>query len=211
MHNHLVLKGMPKVHESSLGTITSQETIDLTLRDQKLHHLKTAGPTELVSLKGHTLSTTGSIEVDSDKKIAFVTSDISQLKYNEEEMTLLSDYAEIFYSEDGEGLHPKKVELQGNIKIFSQEKEGPTRKGVADTLSYDPVSRTCILKATPGKKVLFTREEDKLSISANEVHITYNPHTKQQEVRGIGHITLSLTPHEQNLLNQVFKHVPSTP
>jgi hypothetical protein len=35
--NHLLLKGSPKVQESSLGTITSEQEIDLTLKDQKLH------------------------------------------------------------------------------------------------------------------------------------------------------------------------------
>jgi lipopolysaccharide export system protein LptA len=149
--------------------------------------------------------------VDGEKSLATIHSRQTQLIYQEEEMTLLADTAQMYYREDEQGLHPERLELQGHIKIFSQEKEGPTRRGIADTLTYNPETRICILKALPGQKVLFMRDQDQLRISANEVHITYNPVTKEQEVRGIGHIVLSLSPEEQNLLNQVFHHDSPTP
>ncbi len=209
--NHLVLTGAPKVQETSLGTIDSSQEIDLILKDQKLDKLKTQGPTTLTSHKGHTLKTEGVIEVDSEKSLAIIHPHPTQLLYQEEEMTISADQAQIFYREDEKGLHPEKLELQGKIKIFSQEKEGPARRGIADTLTYHPDTRTCILKADPGQKVLFMRDQDQLRISANEVHITYNPATEEQEVRGIGHVVLSLSPEEQNLLNQVFRNEPSTP
>lgn len=201
--NHLILKGSPKVEESSLGTITSTQEIDLTLKDQKLQKLTTAGPTQLVSHKGYTLKTDGILDVDADKKLATINSNIF---YQEEEMTLTADAAQIHYREDEYGLHPERLELQGHIKIFSQD-----RRGIADTLTYHPENRTTILKALPGQKVLYMRDQDQLRISANEVHITYNPVTKEQEVRGVGHITLSLSPDEQNLLKQVYKNDASTP
>lgn len=209
--NHLVLKGMPKVQETSLGTITSEQEIDLTLKDQKLHHLKTEGPTELISHKGHSLKTEGSLEVDSEKSLATIHSHNSQLLYKEDEMTLMADEAQIYYKENEQGLEPERVELQGHIKIFSQEKEGPSRRGIADTLTYDPAARTCILKALPGQKVLFMRDQDQLRISASEVHITYDPVSKEQQVRGIGHIVLTLSPEEQNLLNKVFQNGSPAP
>ena len=194
--NHLFLKGFPKVQDASFGTIASEQEIDLTLKENKLHKLSTRGPTELTSIKGHLLKTDGTIDVDAEKNTAIVH---SQLQYSEDEMTLIADQAQIFY--------PDKVELQGNIKIFSEK----SHKGVADTLTYNPETRTCILKAHPGKKVLFTREEDKLALSANEIHITYDPVTKEQLVRGVGHITLSLSPEEQNILNKVFHGISTSP
>ncbi|MBP7074214.1 MAG: hypothetical protein KBA81_02390 [Rhabdochlamydiaceae bacterium] len=209
--NHLVLKGTPKVQETSLGTIDSSQEIDLILKEQKLDKLKTLGSTTLTSHKGHILKTEGPLEIDSEKSLAIIHPHPTQLLYQEEEMTLAANEAQIFYREDEQGLHPEKIELQGKIKIFSQEKEGPARRGIADTLTYHPDTRTCILKADPGQKVLFMRDQDQLRISANEVHITYNPATQEQEVRGIGHVVLSLSPEEQNLLNQVFRHEPSTP
>ena len=204
--NHLTLKGSPKVQETSLGTITSSQEIDLILKDQKLHNLKTKGPTELISHKGHSLKTAGQLVIDGEKQIATIHSQQTQLLYQEEEMSLMADEAQIHYREDETGLHPERVELQGNIKIFSQD-----RKGIADTLTYNPETRTCILKASTGKKVLFMRDQDQLRISANEIHITYDPVTHEQQVRGVGHITMSLSPEEQTLLNQVFHHESSTP
>ncbi len=194
--NHLILIGFPKVQDANFGTIASEQEIDLILKENKLQKLSTRGPTELTSIKGHTLKTDGTLDVDAEKNIAVVH---SHLQYSEDEMTLIADQAQIFY--------PDKVELQGNIKIFSQE----SHKGVADTLTYNPETRTCILKAHPGKKVLFTREQDKLALSANEIHITYDPITKEQQVKGIGHISLSLSPEEQNILNKVFHGTSTSP
>ncbi|MGH2638285.1 MAG: hypothetical protein ACRDF4_03225, partial [Rhabdochlamydiaceae bacterium] len=206
--NHLTLKGSPKVQETSLGIITSSQEIDLILKEQKLHRLTTRGSTQLISHKGHTLKTEGTLDIDAEKKLATIHSHTTQLLYQEEEMTLMADSAQIHYREDEQGLHPERVELQGHIKIFSTE-EG--RRGIAETLTYNPETRTCILKALPGQKVLFMRDQDELRISANEVHITYNPNTKEQQVQGVGHVTLTLSPEEKNLLNQVFHHEPSTP
>ncbi len=204
--NHLILRGSPQVQETSLGTITSSQEIDLILKEQKLHSLKTEGSTQMVSHKGHTLKTEGSLDVDGEKKLAVIHPHATQLLYQEEEMSLLADEAQMHYREDEQGLHPERLELQGHIKIFSQD-----RRGIADTLTYNPETRTCILKALPGQKVLFMRDQDQLCISANEVHITYNPVTNEQEVRGVGHITMTLSPEEQNLLNQVFHHESATP
>ncbi len=129
---------------------------------------------------------------------------------DEEEMTILAETAQIHYQEEGKVFRPEKLELQGHIKIFSQDKEGQARRGIADTLIYDLATRTCILKALPGQKVLFMREQDQLRMSANEVHIIYDPITQEQQVRGIGQITMTLTPEEQNLLNKVFQHGSSS-
>lgn len=120
--------------------------------------------------------------------------------------TLQADTAQIYYQEDQQGLHPDRLELQGHIKILSQD-----TRGIADTLTYNPDSRLCILKALQGQKVLFMRDQDGLRISASEVHITYNPETKQQEVQGIGHVTMLFSPEEQNLITQVFGHAFTTP
>ena len=209
--NHLTLQGSPFVQESSVGTVTSQEAIHLFLKDGVLHQLKTDGQTTLTSLKGHRLTTYDALEVDGDAHLATISSPSKgeQLLYEEEEMTLRADKAQIHYKEEAQGISPASVELEGRIQIYSKEKEGPSRRGIADLLTYDPDTRTCILKAHPGRKVLFMRDQDQLRISANEVHIFYDPVSKEQQVRGVGHVTMSLSPEEQNLLNQVFRHVPS--
>jgi lipopolysaccharide export system protein LptA len=107
------------------------------------------------------------LDVDADKKLVNVS---SHMTYQEDEMTLVADSAQMHYREDESGLHPERLELQGHIKIFSQD-----RRGIADTLTYNPDTRQAILKAVPGQKVLFSRDQDQLRISANELQITYNP------------------------------------
>ncbi len=192
--NYLVLKGSPVVKESSLGTLSSVQEIHVALKDQKVSALKTEGATQLVSHKGHTLKTDGTVNVENG--IAKINAGKAQLLYQEDEMTLTADEAVMHYTDE---MQPERLELQGHIKVFSQD-----RRGICDSLSYNPEDRTAILKALPGQKVLFTRDQDNLRISANELHITYDPVTKEQQVRGVGQITLSLSPEEQKLLNQVF-------
>ena len=110
-------------------------------------------------------------------------------------MTIEADAAEIRLS---------TIDIHGHVTLSSQDIQG-----VASTLTYDPESRRCILKAEEGKKVLLARASDNLRMSAPEVHITYNPETDAQEVQGIGHVVFSLSIEEETLLNQVHRHAPS--
>lgn len=201
--NHLTLQGSPKVEDSGLGEITSNQEIALLLQDHTLHHLITTGETTLISVKGHRLTTEGSIDINRESHIATI---LSPLVYEEDELTLEAQQAQIHYQEDDQGLHPSSIELEGRVKIFSQDIQA-----MGAILTYDPETRHCILKGSEGQKVLLARNQDQLRMSAPEVHITYDPVSKEQQVRGIGHVVFSLSLEEQKLLNQVFSHAPSTP
>jgi hypothetical protein len=72
-------------------------------------------------------------------------------------------------------------------------------------VTYSPTTRTFILGADPGKRVLFLNQEENLRVSAQEVHITEDPTTKKQTVKGIGNVQLSFTTEEEALLKKWFK------
>jgi lipopolysaccharide export system protein LptA len=203
--NTLILKGFPTIQEPHLGSVTSQGEIFLFQSGKELVGFKCFGPTTLTYLNHHTLTSQGTLNFDRERHIGTVESPPGeQLSYQENEMTIKADKAHIAYTESEGTFHPVSVALKGQIKIFSGLFESPKTYGLADHLTYSPTTRTFVLGADPGKKVLFVNSEDHLRISAQEVHITQDPTTKKQTVKGIGAVQLSLSAEEQSLLGKHF-------
>ena len=134
-----------------------------------------------------------------------------QLYYEEEEIAIFADSASLEYSIANDTLQPASLSLKGNIRLFSHDPQKPPRCGAADRLTYSLTTRTLILSANPGKKVLFWDEVQGMHLSAPEVHITFDPQTKQQNVKGIGAVQFSFTPDEQNKLMQLFPQLKQAP
>jgi lipopolysaccharide export system protein LptA len=207
----LVLKGDPRVLEPQLGTLVSNQEIHLFQTNQKLAGFKCFGKSTLTYLNAHQLISHGTIFFDRFKQSGYAESPLIngtvpeglQLYYEEGEMVALADKATIEYTETQEAFSPVSLALKGNVKIFSKSKD---RLGVADRLTYNPTTRTFILGADPGKKVLFVNDQDNLRISAQEVHITQDPVSKKQIVKGVGHVQLALSSEEEFILNKNFIH-----
>ncbi|MBS0648679.1 MAG: hypothetical protein JSS10_05585 [Verrucomicrobia bacterium] len=218
--NTLVLKGNPSVQEPNLGTLVSDQEIFLFQRDKNLIGFKSFGNTTLTYLNQHKLVSHGTISFDREKNLGTVESptvngvvpENGQLSYHEGEMSVLADKAHIEYTEENGAFTPVSVSLKGHIKISSLTTGKLTKFGLADRLSYSPTTRTFILGADPGKKVVFANEEDNMRISAQEVHITQDPITKKQTVKGLGNVQLTLSAEEQATLNKFFgNYVPPAP
>jgi lipopolysaccharide export system protein LptA len=127
-------------------------------------------------------------------------------------MAVFADKAHIEYTEENGTFQPISVSLKGHIKISSRSTGAkPARFGLADRLTYSPTTRTFILGADPGKKVVFANDEENLRISAQEVHITQDPTTKKQTVKGLGNVQLSLSAEEEATLNKFFGNYGSAP
>jgi len=218
--NTLILKGNPSVQEPNLGTLVSDQEICLFQKDKNLVGFKSHGKTTLTYLNNHQLISHGTLSFDRERNVGNVDSPLVngvipeglQLSYNEGEMSVLADKATIEYSEENGSFQPISVSLKGHVKISSQAADKPARFGLADRLTYSPTTRTFILGADPGKKVVFVNDEDNLKISAQEVHITQDPTTKKQTVKGLGNVQLALSAEEQASLNKYFgKYAPPAP
>jgi lipopolysaccharide export system protein LptA len=204
--NTLILKGTPSILEPHLGSVSSQGEIFLFQSGKELVGFKCFGPTTLTYLNRHRLVSYGTLSFDRERYIGTVESPPGgeQLLYQENEMAVRADKAHIAYTESEGTFHPVSVALKGQIKIFSGTIENPASYGVADHLTYSPTTRTFVLGADPGKKVLFANPTDRLTISAQEVHITQDPTTKKQTVKGLGAVQLSLSSEEQATLGKYF-------
>lgn len=212
----LVLKGDPRVLEPHLGTLASNQEIHLFQSHQQLVGFKCFGKTTLTYLNEHQLISHGTITFDRDKHTGYAESPLVngtvpeglQLYYEEGEMGVFADKATVEYTETQHAFSPVSLALKGNVKIFSKTKD---RLGVADRLTYNPTTRTFILGADPGKRVIFVNDLENLRISAQEIHITEDPATKKQVVKGVGHVQLALSSEEEFILNKHFSHAKSTP
>lgn len=215
--NTLVLKGNPTVNEPNLGTIVSDKEVYLFQKDKSLVGFKSLGNTTLTYLNNHQLISHGILSFDRERKLGTVESPMIngvvpeelQLSYKEGEMSILADKAHIEYTEENGSFQPVSVSLKGQVKVAASG-DKPSRYGLADRLTYSPTTKTFILGADPGKKVLFVNNEENIRISAQEVHITQDPTTKKQSVKGLGNVKLALSTEEQLSLNKYFgKYAPA--
>ncbi len=217
--NTLILKGNPVIQEPNLGTLASDKELFLFQKEKQLVGFKSFGSTTLTYLNNHKLVSHGTLSFDRERNIGTVESPLHegsvpeglQLSYQENEMSVLADKAHIEYNEKDGTFQPISVSLKGHIKIFSSRSDQPTTYGLADRLTYSPTTRTFILGADPGNKVIFVNTEDHLRISAQEVHITQDPTTKKQTVKGLGNVQLALSAEEQASLSKYFGHAIPTP
>src|SRR5262249_30034753 len=98
-----------------------------------------------------------------------------------------------------------------NVRLFSHDPQKPSRCGLSDRLTYSLTTKTLILSANPGKKVLFVDESQGMRLCAPEVHITHDPETGQQHIKGIGTVQFAFTPDEENKIQQLFPFLKKLP
>lgn len=222
--NHtLSLKGHIHIEEETLGTLSATEELQLvhsTLKDKTwIKAIHVIGQTSLTYhdpsfVQPHKLVSYGKMDIDRDKLLATLDSPEKegrvpyekQIYYEEEEIGVFADRATLEYSESDTLLRPVSLNLKGNIRLFSHNPKQPPRCGIADRLNYSLTTRTLILSANPGNKVLFWDESQGLRMSASEVHITYDPESNHHTVKGVGKVQLALSPEEQQHLKQFFPY-----
>ena len=218
--NILTLKGNIAIDEASLGILNAHEELQIFQTVIKGKHvlkgIHVQGPSTLVYKDAHNhshkLVSHGSMNLDRDKlrakiespeKEGIVSSE-HQLYYEEEELAIFADHASLEYLVVNNVMQPESLTLKGNIRLFSHYQTQPLKCGAADRLTYSLTTRTLILSANPGKKVLFWDEAQGVHLSAPEVHITYDSATKEQNVKGIGAVQFTFTSEEQSKLQQLF-------
>jgi lipopolysaccharide export system protein LptA len=223
----LTLKGHISIDEPTLGNLSAQDELQITqttLKDKRLlQSILTKGYSTLNYKDEHShchkLISHGSIDMDRDKLRAIIESPThdqivpldKQLYYEESEIAFYADSALLEYSIAENLMQPSLITLKGNIRLFSHDPLKPPRFGTADRLTYSLSTRTLILSANPGKKVLLWDDAQGMRLSAPEIHIIYDAETKQQNVKGIGAVQFAFSPEEQSKLRQLFPQLKTSP
>jgi len=221
LKNILTLKGQIYIQEDALGELKVDDEMQVIQQIQEgkrvLKMIRAKGKTLLhykdaQDNSSHQLMCFGTLKIDREKLNGFLDSpemngrvaEDQQIHYEGNEMTAFSDKAYIEYSLVEESLQPVSLALKGNIRLTSAQAEAPTRCALSDRLSYSPSTHTLILSADPGKKVLFWDEQQSLHISAAEVHITRDPNTHKDSIKGVGNVKFTLTGEENSALKKIF-------
>ncbi len=161
----------------------------------------------------HKISCFGVLHIDGLKGQISLTSPANQDKqicYQDPGIILHANKAMIEYS-DSEDHKLMQMTLTGNVSVESSASTGSPRLGLADRLTYNPETQTVILSALPKKRVLFRDEEQNITMSAQEVHLTKDPATGKIGAKGIGNVNFSLSSEESNLLKYRFVSKPVEP
>lgn len=196
------------IKEESFGSLLADKELlieqDLSQKTNQIKAIYVNGPSVL-SQKDATLISSGQLHLDGEKRqIIAISPKNKQLLYIDSKMQLEANQALLEYTESSQDI--SSLTLKGNVKIKTTDLEKKPKYGLADRLIYSPETKTLILLANTGKKVLFQDLEDEISMSAQEVHLTQNPTTGKMDIKGIGNLKLFLSGEEltllQNSLNQ---------
>ncbi len=130
-----------------------------------------------------------------------------QLYYEENQISLYADRGTIDYALVKGQVQPSAISLKGHIRLMSCDASKSPRCGLADWVTYSPTTRTFILGAHPGRKVLFWDEQEDLRISAQEIHLTRDTGDGPETVKGVGNVQFCFTADEEVLIEKVFRLV----
>jgi lipopolysaccharide export system protein LptA len=222
LKNRLLLKGQIQVDEPALGSISADDELQLsqTVDNGKrtLTALCSKGKTivhyvDPIQQTRHVITSFGSFAFDRAQQHGMAISPVvdglvpagQQIHYQEDGMAIFADQASLEYSPTDSGVHPVAISLKGNVHLVSTDPNKPFSCGIADRVSYSPTTRTLILGANPGKRVLFMNEEDSLQVSAQEVHVTQDAANKKQQVKGVGNVKMAFTAEENMMIQKLSK------
>jgi lipopolysaccharide export system protein LptA len=208
----LALKGDVLLVDPSLGTVSVDDELTLVQKGRAFTFLKTKGKTTITSQEGSTLLAFGSVQIDRDRKHALLESPLLegsvpeeyQISYRDGGLLVHADKAKIDYAIQEGSLVPALITLTGHIHLLNKEGE-ETRLAIADRLTYSPGTRSLLLGADRGGHVIFMNEQENIRLAAQEIHITEDPTTNKQIVKGIGHVQLTLSSDEEEQLRACLK------
>lgn len=221
LKNTLSLKGNVHVEESSLGTLDTDGIIQITQAKHEgkrlLKSIRSQGKTTLTysdpSLQEvHTLVTYGPVTLDREHMRMTIESPLQngkvaqekQLLYIESGLTVSADKALIEYALVDDQLQPVSLLLKGNVHVSSPNDNNQALCGLSDRILFSHATKTLILSADPSKRVLFWDEEQGLSISSQEIHVTQDPTTHKRAIKGVGSVKFAFTNEENSLLHHHF-------
>lgn len=212
-----------QVQDPMFGTLFAKDKLLLFHNSKKgkksFHTIQTKGHSTLTFKEqknqvSHTLTSFGTIKLDRERGNVAAESPSQggvvpsgkQILYREESMTISSDRANMEYSSAGHTFQPISVTLKGNIRLYTEDQNKPIRCALADRVTYSPSTRTFILAANPGNKVLLWDETETLQIAAQEIHITQDAGSDKESIKGVGNVSFSFSQEENGLLR---KHFPN--
>ncbi len=186
------------IEEASFGSLIAEKEVIIEKNSSQIKSISVNGKS-ILTQKESMLTSFGQLHLDAEKsQITALSPKNKQLIYTDSQMQINANQALLEYTESSQEL--SSLTLKGNVKIETFDSGKKPKQGIADRLTYCPETKTLILLANPGKKVLFQDLEEEIFMSAQEVHLTQNPVTGKTDVKGVGNLKLFLSNDERDLL-----------
>ncbi len=214
------------INQQGLGQLkNSQEVLVSYCKIEGKKQLKTIesqGKTQLTynqDEQSHEITCYGKVLVDQTSLQLILTSPINsagkvnleqQICFENSQGELFADKAVISYEKLANELLLKKIKLQGNVRLHNRQTADKGKSAafaqyaLSDQLDYDSTSKTILLTAFKGKRVLFYDKAHDLQISAAALKMTRDPLTAKEIIKGIGDVRFSFVEHEFEHLHQRF-------
>ncbi|MBI5345785.1 MAG: hypothetical protein HZB76_01395 [Chlamydiae bacterium] len=202
----LSLSGNVILDYKNNGSIKSDEIIIIKHPYQKsISKILTKGKTDLSMFKtskvASRLSCNGTIELDNDKGTILCLSNKNlndELIFQDDQLTVSSKKAFLNYSKDQK---LQNVLLEDNVRFVYRKKDNTLGFGIADIISYNPISKELTLKSLPEKKVLFWQDDDSVHLSAKEIEVNRR---NKDSIKGVGDVRFAFNLEEEKLIKDIF-------
>jgi hypothetical protein len=192
-----------------VGNFFCEDEVELCQKEENgkwsLRTLSTKGKTELTypfdpSIK-QLLLCYGQMRLDQERLVLSVESPPGlPIEYIHGKMKLKADQAQVDYTEEGSHITAQKLFLSGKVHLTSEDHA--FRCALADHFSYFPEEKKMVLSSQSEENVLFWDEEQQLTISAREIHLSQDE--KGENVKGVGNVRFAFTSTENALLKKIF-------
>lgn len=121
----------------------------------------------------------------------------SPLFFQNQDYCVKADHATFFLNESS----LEKLVLEDTVQMSTKDS---SCYAISQVLTYLPQERLFVLKSSENKNVLFWQKEKNISMSAKEIHMTFDPEKKSPQIKGVGGLRFSFNSEERNQLKQFF-------
>lgn len=189
--------------------------LDLFLCNNKIEKARTSPKAKLTlsSEKGKsTFCFYDPMELDLKENILFTISQENPLGilYKDSEVELFAKKATFNLKETATLFSLEKALLEQDIYLISKSLNDSLSFVLADKLTYIPKENLFILESLPGKKVLFVKEDNSLTLSADKIEITRSKNSDENNIKGIGTVRVTLSIEEKSKIENLINNHKKT-
>jgi len=189
---------------SSKDVKLSCAKIDVFFNEKEIERIETSKNVKINFLKNKNSSIIAQTPLlfDPSSKEIFTKEEeeFSYIIYQDEEMTI---FAKKLFLVLDDNHKIKKATLEKDV-YFTSKSENIDSYGLADRIVFTPSSNFISLESSKGKKVLFYRNDNSISLSADKIEILHQKGHLQDKVKGVGTVRFLLNVKEKKLFNDIF-------
>jgi hypothetical protein len=182
--------------------------IDVFLKEEQFKKV-ISSPDAKITLKNERhskISSSSPITFDFEKHE--ITSGDEESKscicYEDDLLMILAKKGKLFLSSSTDPYNIESATLENDIYFISTEGKGKHSYGVAEKLTFSPDKNLFILEGLPGKKVLLSKSDNSLTLSADKIEISHAKKNNENSIKGFGTVRFILNQSEKSKIQETI-------